>query len=108
MDGVLADFESGLSEVLGHKVRLSDVADVYNDRKREVTSKLYHIKYPINDNNFIVISTTRPETMFGDTAVAVHPKDNRYIKYIGKNQTLLLAIRTYKKNFYQIFAIQYP
>ena len=33
MDGVLADFESGLSEVLGHKVRLSDVADVYNDRK---------------------------------------------------------------------------
>ena len=50
MDGVLADFESGLSEVLGHKVRLSDVADVYNDRKREVTSKhLFRRLKPLPD-----------------------------------------------------------
>ena len=50
MDGVLADFESGLSEVLGHKVRLSDVKDVYNDRKREVTSKhLFRRLKPLPD-----------------------------------------------------------
>ncbi len=58
---------------------------------REVNSKLYYFKYPINDTNeFIVIATTRPETMLGDTAVAVNPHDERYKKYIGK--TIILPI----------------
>lgn len=49
---------------------------------KETTAKLYTFKY---DKNFpITISTTRPETKFGDTAVAVHPKDKRYKKFIGK------------------------
>jgi valyl-tRNA synthetase len=51
---------------------------------REVQSNLYYIKYKIkNNDNFIVIATTRPETMIGDTAVAVNPKDDRYKDLIG-------------------------
>ena len=47
---------------------------------------LYHFKYPIagEDGAFISFATTRPETMLGDTAIAVHPEDSRYAQYIGK------------------------
>lgn len=58
---------------------------------REVNAKLFYFKYPIKDTNeFIIIATTRPETMLGDTAVAVNPHDERYKKYIGK--TIILPI----------------
>ncbi len=51
----------------------------------------WHIKYPIKDSeDFVVIATTRPETLFGDTAVAVNPDDERYKDIIGK--TLLLPL----------------
>jgi len=53
--------------------------------KKEVQSNLYYIKYKIIDeNNFITIATTRPETLIGDTAVAVNPNDDRYKNLIGK------------------------
>ena len=53
--------------------------------QKEVQSKLYYIKYKIDgEDNFITIATTRPETMLGDTAVAVNPMDERYKNYIGK------------------------
>jgi len=53
--------------------------------QREVNSKLYHIKYPIDGgNDFITIATTRPETMLGDSAIAVNPKDERYKSMVGK------------------------
>tara|TARA_B100001123_G_scaffold447498_1_gene605199 strand:+ start:24 stop:2657 length:2634 start_codon:yes stop_codon:yes gene_type:complete len=52
--------------------------------QREQEGYLWHIKYPINDKEFIIVATTRPETMLGDTAVAVHPKDKRYKKLIGR------------------------
>ena len=53
--------------------------------QKEVQSNLYYIKYKIDgENNFLTIATTRPETMLGDTAVAVNPRDTRYKKYIGK------------------------
>ncbi|MHA1544525.1 MAG: valine--tRNA ligase, partial [Alphaproteobacteria bacterium] len=54
--------------------------------QREVDSFYWHLKYPLKSNpkKFIVVATTRPETMLGDTAVAVHPKDPRYKKLIGK------------------------
>ena len=53
--------------------------------QKEVQSNLYYIKYQIEkDNSFITIATTRPETMLGDTAVAVNPSDERYKKFIGK------------------------
>ena len=46
-------------------------------------SNLFYIKYKIdNENNFITIATTRPETMLGDTAVAINPKDERYKNFI--------------------------
>ncbi len=52
--------------------------------QREIQGSLWHIKYPIDKNNYIIIATTRPETMLGDTAVAVHPSDDKYKKLIGK------------------------
>lgn len=57
---------------------------------REKNDKLYYIKYPLADdkNKFIIIATTRPETMLGDTAIAVNPKDNRYTEFAGKKVLL--------------------
>jgi len=53
--------------------------------QRDVQSNLYYIKYKIVDeNNFITIATTRPETMLGDAAVAVNPNDQRFKRFIGK------------------------
>ena len=59
---------------------------------KEKNGKLYHIKYPFKDepHYFIIVATTRPETMLGDTAVAVNPKDPRYSQFIG--QTLILPL----------------
>jgi len=60
------------------------ISDLEVDQ-REVNSKLYHIKYVIDGtNDFITITTTRPETMLGDTAIAVNPKDSRYKNLVGK------------------------
>jgi len=65
--------------------------------QREVQSNLYYIKYKIKgENNFITIATTRPETMLGDTAVAVNPKDDRYKIFIGKLITIPVVNRTVK------------
>lgn len=66
---------------------LSDIEVEHNEQN----GNLWHIKYPIKDSNdFIIVATTRPETMFGDTAVAVNPDDERYKNLIGK--TLILPI----------------
>jgi valyl-tRNA synthetase len=55
---------------------------------------LYEIKYPIkNSNDFLVVATTRPETMFGDVAVAVNPDDEKYKDFIGKEIQLPLSNR---------------
>jgi len=60
------------------------ISDLEVDQ-REVNSKLYHIKYVIDGtNDFITITTTRPETMLGDTAIAVNSKDSRYKNIVGK------------------------
>jgi len=65
--------------------------------QREVQSNLYYIKYKIDgENNFITIATTRPETMLGDTAVAVNPKDDRYKKLIGKKIIIPIVNRSVK------------
>ena len=59
--------------------------------------KLYHIRYPYSDGSgYIIVATTRPETMFGDTAVAVHPDDERYKDIVGKNLDLPLTDRKIK------------
>jgi valyl-tRNA synthetase len=65
--------------------------------QKEVHSNLYYIKYKIDgENNFLTIATTRPETMLGDTAVAVNPKDERYKRYIGKEIIVPIAERKIK------------
>ena len=61
----------------------------------ETKGRLWHFKYPIEGepDRFIVVATTRPETMLGDTAVAVHPSDERYKDLVGKNAILPLVGR---------------
>lgn len=61
----------------------------------ENKGKLWHFKYPLKDdpNSFITIATTRPETMLGDTAIAVHPDDERYKHLVGKMAVLPLVGR---------------
>ncbi|MDH4128268.1 MAG: valine--tRNA ligase, partial [Spirochaetota bacterium] len=60
----------------------------------ELNGFLYHIKYSVKgENRFIEVATTRPETMLGDTAVAVNPKDKRYKDLIGKSLILPLVNR---------------
>ena len=67
------------------RTALSNEEVVYKD----VEGAFYHIKYMIEGSNeYLEVATTRPETLFGDTAVAVNPNDDRYKKYIGKNVIL--------------------
>ena len=55
----------------------------------ETKGKMYHYRYPLADGSgSVVIATTRPETMLGDTAVAVHPDDERYAGLVGKMLSL--------------------
>ena len=70
---------------------LSDEEVIY----KEVASKLYHVKYAIAGSNseFITIATTRPETILGDTAICVNPKDERYLHLHGKKAIVPLLGR---------------
>ena len=74
---------------------LSDLELEYQEEK----THLWYIKYPLalrqaqGDNNYIIVATTRPETMLGDTAVAINPKDARYKNLVGQNVLLPLANR---------------
>ncbi len=71
---------------------LSDIEVEHEDEK----GKLYHIAYPLShdENIRLTVATTRPETMLGDTAVAVHPLDPRYKELIGRTVALPLTDRT--------------
>ena len=61
---------------------------------KEISGHLWHFKYPVKDSDeFVVVATTRPETMLGDTAVAVHPKDERFSHLVGKTVILPLVGR---------------
>ncbi|KOO52336.1 valine--tRNA ligase [Viridibacillus arvi] len=72
------------------KTALSDIEVIYKD----IPGAFYHFKYPLTDGTgAIEIATTRPETMLGDTAIAVHPKDERYQHLIGKTVTLPIVGR---------------
>ncbi len=62
---------------------------------REVASKLYYVRYQVEgENDFITIATTRPETILGDTAVCVHPEDERFTKFHGKRVFVPLVNRS--------------
>ncbi len=72
------------------KSALSDEEVIY----REEHGKFYHFRYPLSDGSgYLVVATTRPETMFGDTAVAVPPGDPRYSAIVGKTVDLPLTDR---------------
>ncbi len=72
----------------------------------ETKGHLWHLRYPIegktfnpdDPSTFIVVATTRPETMLGDTAVAVHPDDERYKALVGKNVILPLVGRKFRSS----------
>lgn len=69
------------------KTALSDIEVIYKD----VQGAFYHMKYPLADGSgYVEVATTRPETMLGDSGVAVHPNDERYKDLIGK--TIILPI----------------
>jgi valyl-tRNA synthetase len=57
----------------------------------EEDGHLWHIKYYLNNKDYLVVATTRPETLFGDVAIAVNPDDERYSKYIGQTLSLPLT-----------------
>lgn len=59
----------------------------------DVDGRLYHIRYPLEDSGHVVIATTRPETMLGDTALAVNPDDERFAHLIGKTARLPILDR---------------
>jgi valyl-tRNA synthetase len=72
------------------KTALSDIEVIYKD----VQGAFYHMSYPLTDGSgHIEVATTRPETMLGDTAVAVYPEDERYKHLIGKTVTLPIVGR---------------
>lgn len=107
--------DEGLSQaVLEVFVRLYEEGLIYKDKRlvnwdpnlltaisdleveqREANGNLWHFKYPLvgEDGVFITVATTRPETMLGDTAIAVHPDDERYAHLIGKSVQLPLVGR---------------
>ncbi len=69
------------------RTALSDAEVEYTEQP----GSFWHIRYPVKDSDeFVTVATTRPETMLGDTAVAVHPEDERYAHLVGK--TLLLPL----------------
>jgi len=68
---------------------LSDLEVEYEEKD----GYLYYIKYPAKEDDGLIVATTRPETMLGDTAVAVNPNDERYKSYIGKTLILPLVNR---------------
>jgi valyl-tRNA synthetase len=93
-------------------VRLHEAGLIYQDRRlvnwdpklqtaisdlevepREVKGSIWHLRYPIEGGGQIIVATTRPETMLGDTAVAVHPQNARYKNLIGKFVILPLTGR---------------
>ncbi len=72
------------------RTALADLEVEYAPR----ASKIYHIRYPVEGSDrFVVVATTRPETMLGDTAVAVHPEDERYADLVGGSVILPLVGR---------------
>ncbi len=70
---------------------LSDEEVIYKEKR----GKLYHVRYRIegSENEWVTIATTRPETILGDTAISVHPKDTRYQHLIGKSALVPLLNR---------------
>ena len=90
-DGLIYKGEKIINWCPGCKTTISDIEVEYKERE----GQFWYIRYPIIDSGggYITVATTRPETMLGDTAVAINPDDERYIKLIGKKVMLPLMNR---------------
>jgi valyl-tRNA synthetase len=90
-DGLLYRAERLINWCPRCKTALADIEVVHE----ESDGQLWHIRYPLADDpsQALIVATTRPETMLGDTAVAVHPEDVRYHKFAGKKISLPIAGR---------------
>lgn len=89
-DGLIYRGERLVNFCTFHGTGFADVEVAYKEEK----SHLWHIRYPLTDGSgAITVATTRPETMLGDTAVAVHPDDERYLAFHGKTVMLPLTNR---------------
>lgn len=86
-EGLIYQGERVINWCVKDQTALSDLELEYVEEK----SKIWYLKYPIKDSDkHVVVATTRPETMLGDTAVAINPKDERYTGLVGK--TILLPV----------------
>lgn len=89
-EGLIYRGEKLVNYCTKHQTAFADIEVEY----KEEEGKLYEIKYPlVEDDGCVVISTTRPETLFGDVAVAVNPADERYKETVGKSVSLPLSKR---------------
>ena len=90
-DGLIYKGERIINWCPGCRTSISDIEVEYS----EMDGQFWYLRYPVKgfDGEYITVATTRPETMLGDTAVAVHPDDPRYKKYIGKKAVLPLVGR---------------
>ena len=89
-DGLIYRGEKLVNFCTKHQTAFADIEVEYKDED----GKLYDIKYPLVDSDgYVVVSTTRPETLFGDVAVAVNPADARYVEMIGRSVALPLTKR---------------
>ena len=91
-------YEKGLiyrgERIINWCIRCSTALSDLEVEYEEEDGSLYYVKYPLEDGEgSITVATTRPETMFGDTGVAVHPEDPRYQPLLGRNVILPLANR---------------
>ena len=91
-------YEKGLiyrgERIINWCIRCSTALSDLEVDYEEEDGSLFYVNYPLEDGEgFITVATTRPETMFGDTGVAVHPEDPRYQPLLGRNVTLPLADR---------------
>ena len=92
-------YEKGLiyrgERIINWCARCSTALSDLEVEHENVASHLWHLKYPLEDGSgFVIVATTRPETMLGDTAVAVNPADERFKMVIGKNIRLPLMHRS--------------
>ncbi len=89
-DGLVYRGERLVNFCTFHGTAFADIEVEY----REVSGNLWEISYPLTDGSGeVVVATTRPETMLGDTAVAIHPNDKKQAKFIGKTAKLPLTMR---------------
>ncbi len=89
-DGLIYRGERLVNFCTFHGTAFADIEVAYQEEK----TNLWHIRYPLVDGSGeVVVATTRPETMLGDTGVAVHPDDKRYAGYVGKTVRLPLTGR---------------